>query len=272
MESVFILILVGFFIGVIGTLIGAGGGFILVPILLIFYPNFTAETITAISMAVVAINSLSGSFAYVYAGKVDYKAGLIFAFFTIPGSIIGVYATQYIPIETFNIIFGVLLIGLSLFLITKGGKEQRINAILVNKSGWIHQKITTRMGRSYSYSYDWRLGAGISSAVGFVSPILGIGGGIVHVPALSEWLKFPVHIATATSHFILAIMASVSVLVHIINGNYNDPVILTMVVALILGVIPGAQAGAYLSKILKGKIIIKALAICLGIVGLRILM
>jgi uncharacterized membrane protein YfcA len=44
-----------------------------------------------------------------------------------------------------------------------------------------------------------------------------------------------------------------------------------MVISLIAGVIPGAQMGAYLSKILKGSFIIKALAICLGIVGLRIL-
>lgn len=270
MDSIVVLIIVGFLIGTIGTLIGAGGGFILVPILLLTHPEFSPEIITAISMAVVASNALSGSVAYIRARKVDYKAGLIFAMFTIPGSIIGVYATQYIPRNIFNIIFGILLIGLAIFLLFKGGKEKIVEHP-IQKKGWIEQTIIAKSGHVYHYSYNWRLGAAISSVVGFISPLLGIGGGIVHVPALSEWLKFPIHIATATSHFILAIMATVSVTVHIINGNYNDSFVLTMVISLIAGVIPGAQMGAYLSKILKGSFIIKALAICLGIVGLRIL-
>lgn len=271
METILILILTGMFIGTVGTLIGAGGGFILVPILLIFYPNFSPEVITAISMAIVATNSIFGSFAYAYEKKIDYKAGIVFALFTIPGSIIGVFATQYIPINTFNMIFGILLIGLAVYLAVKGGKEKSTAIISTTKKGWSHQELTVRSGKTYSYAYDWRLGAGISSVVGFISPVLGIGGGIVHVPALSEWLKFPVHIATATSHFILAIMASVSVIVHVVNGNYNDPEILTMVIALITGVIPGSQIGAQFSKKLKGNFIIKILAICLGIVGLKIL-
>ena len=54
----------GLGIGAFGTLIGAGGGFILVPILLIVYPNENTELITSISLAVVFFNALSGSFAY----------------------------------------------------------------------------------------------------------------------------------------------------------------------------------------------------------------
>jgi uncharacterized membrane protein YfcA len=270
MDSVFLLLLIGLFIGTVGTLIGAGGGFILVPILLLIHPEFSPETVTAISMAIVATNSLSGSFAYVRAKKVDYKAGLLFATFTIPGSIIGVYATKYISKELFHFVFGVLLIGLSIYLLLKRAKKQTTEPTISNKKLTKHT-LTTKEGKTYTYSYDWRLGAFLSSVVGFISPVLGIGGGIVHVPALSEWLKFPVHIATATSHFILAIMASVSVVVHIIDGNYHSTYILTLVLSIISGVIPGAQLGAYLSKILKGSSIIKALAICLALVGLRIL-
>lgn len=54
--------LLGFGIGTLGTLIGAGGGFILVPILILFYPDLSPESITAISMAVVAANASVGSF------------------------------------------------------------------------------------------------------------------------------------------------------------------------------------------------------------------
>jgi uncharacterized membrane protein YfcA len=108
--------------------------------------------------------------------------------------------------------------------------------------------------------------------VGFISPLLGIGGGIIHVPAMVNWLKFPVYIATATSHFILAIMATVSVITHAANGNYDDPAVVKMILLLALGVIPGAQLGAYFSHKIKSTVIIKALAICLSVVGIRILL
>ena len=58
------LTLLGFVIGTYGTLIGAGGGFVLVPILLMLYPNESPEIITSISLAVVFFNAMSGSLAY----------------------------------------------------------------------------------------------------------------------------------------------------------------------------------------------------------------
>lgn len=271
MDSIYVLLLTGFLIGVVGTLIGAGGGFILVPILLFVHPEFSTETITGISIAVVACNALSGSFAYVKARKVDYKAGFLFAAFAIPGSILGVYATKHISRDVFNVIFGILLILLAIYLLFKGGKTVS-KSYDESKKGWIKRSLTDKSGTTYTYSFDWRLGSFISTIIGFISPMLGIGGGIIHVPALTEWLKFPVHIATATSHFILAIMATVSVVVHFIDGNYNDTYIATMILYIVIGVVPGAQIGALLSKRLKGKIIVRSLAICLGIVGVRILL
>jgi uncharacterized membrane protein YfcA len=131
--------------------------------------------------------------------------------------------------------------------------------------------LTDNENTTYRYTYNAYTGAALSVMVGYLSPLLGIGGGIIHVPAMVHWLRFPVHIATATSHFILAIMASVSVLVHALQGNYADPYILRMVVWLCIGVIPGAQAGAWLSHKIKGRVIVMALAICLAIVALRLL-
>ena len=269
-ESFVLLVLLGFGIGTLGTLIGAGGGFILVPILILFYPNLTPEEITAISMAVVAANASVGSLAYVKSKRVDFKAGLVFAVATIPGSILGVLTTKHIPKHQFDNIFGVVLILLSIFLFFRGGKKKEVDP---NKkvSGRIHQKIVDKYGETYEYIYNMKYGIILSIFVGFFSPLLGIGGGIIHVPAMVEWLGFPVHIATATSHFILAIMSTVSVIVHYFEGSYNNPLILKMVAALILGVVPGAFLGAYLSRKVKGKIIIKALAVSLMLVGIRII-
>jgi len=271
MENIYLLIVIGFVIGTLGTLIGAGGGFILVPILIIMRPDFTPETITAISMVVVACNAISGSIAYMASKKVDYKAGIIFAICTIPGSILGVLTTEIIPRGIFDIIFGIIMLALAIFLFFHGGEKESIKKPVSARKGWIQQHLTDKWGEHYDYAYNLRLGMLLSVFVGYFSPLLGIGGGIIHVPAMAEWLLFPVHVATATSHFILAIMSTVSVIVHYLQGNYDDPLVVKMVIGIVIGVIPGAQLGAFLSRKINGKYIIKALAVSIGIVGIKIL-
>ncbi len=259
-------------IGIFGTLIGAGGGFVLVPMLILAYPELSAESITAISMAIVAANAISGSVAYSRSGRIDFKAGLLFALFTIPGSILGVLTTQFIPRHLFNILFGILLVALSVYLFFRHNEPNKPIAVDKEQTRWKHRVLVDTAGTKYSYTYNQTRGIIISIVVGYLSPVLGIGGGIMHVPALVQWLQFPVFIATATSHFILAIMATVSVIVHAIKGSYTDPKILHMVIGLTIGVIPGAQIGAWLSHKIKGHTIIRVLAICLGVVGIRILL
>src|ERR1044072_4863398 len=117
MDNIFLLIGIGFAVGTMGTLIGAGGGFILVPILLFTHPLLPPAITTGISIAIVACNAVSGSVAYARAKRIDYKAGLQFALFTIPGSILGVIITRYISQKLFAIFFGALLIILAINLL-----------------------------------------------------------------------------------------------------------------------------------------------------------
>lgn len=273
MDNAFVLLLAGFLIGTVGTLIGAGGGFLLVPLLLFTHPKMTPELVTAVSLVIVACNAISGSVAYARSGRIDYKAGLLFAGATIPGSVLGVFITQFIPVHAFNAVFGLILVALAAFLFFKKRQEQETAAAAQREGKHLTlRELTDSTHVHYSYAYNKYKGILISVAVGFLSPLLGIGGGIIHVPALVHWLKFPVYIATATSHFILAIMATVSVLVHAIQGNYNDPYILHMICWLAAGVIPGAQIGAMLSHKVKGDMIVRSLAVCLALVGLRLLL
>lgn len=65
------------------------------------------------------------------------------------------------------------------------------------------------------------VGIGLSVAVGYLSNLLGIGGGVIHVPAMTYVLHFPVHIATATSQFTLAVMALAGTLVHLATGSLH---------------------------------------------------
>jgi uncharacterized membrane protein YfcA len=96
--------------------------------------------------------------------------------------------------------------------------------------------------------------------VGFVSSFLGIGGGVVHAPLLVAVLGFPTHIATATSHFVLAFMAFVATLTHVVAGTFHHGLGLRRAAALSVGVVAGAQIGARFSERLTGWTIQRLLA------------
>lgn len=272
MASYVWLVLLGLVIGAYGTLIGAGGGFVLVPLLLLLYPTESSDTITSISLAVVFCNALSGSAAYARSRRIDYRAGALFSIATIPGAILGALTTAYIPRHFFNMLLGLILLIGAGFLLWYPPKEQTEPGNAPER-GAVHgftDTIQAKDGGRPPFSFNPSLGIGLSIVVGYLSSLLGIGGGIIHVPALVHLLDFPPHIATATSHFVLAVMALTGTLVHIATGAFHHGVRRT--IALSLGVLPGAQVGAWLSQRVRGEWIMRGLAIALGLVGLRLLL
>lgn len=271
MTSYFWLVLLGFVIGAYGTLIGAGGGFVLVPLLLLLYPAESSDVITSISLAVVFCNALSGSAAYARRGRIDYRAGVLFSIATIPGAILGALTTGYIPRHFFDVLLGLLLLIGAGFLLWSPHKEQikPRNAQEQGANHGLEDGGKAKDGVSHPLSFNPSLGIGLSVVVGYISSLLGIGGGIIHVPMLVHLLNFPAHVATATSHFVLAVMALTGTLVHIATGAFHHGVHRT--IALSLGVLPGAQVGAWLSQRIRDEWIMRGLAIALGLVGLRLL-
>jgi uncharacterized protein len=256
----------GFGTGLYGTLIGAGGGFVLMPILLLLFPKTPPGQLTSVSLAVVFFNALGGSEAYAMMRRIDYKSGLMFAAATIPGAILGALNTSAVPRRLFDAIFGILLVAAAGFLFLRGGED-------VRKIRQYHYHIFRHLveadGLTFDYSFNPLVGIVISFFVGYLSSFLGIGGGIIHVPAMTYFLNFPVHIATATSHFVLAIMAFAGTATHVVAGTFPRNPDLTL--SLSVGVLLGAPVGAYLSNRIHGDWIIRGLALALAVVGIRIL-
>jgi uncharacterized protein len=259
--------LLGFGVGVFGTLVGAGGGFILTPVLLLVYPQSSPALLTAISLIVVFFNAGSGSLAYARMRRIDYRSGAVFALCTLPGSVLGALLADRVSRPGFDVIMGFALTALAWWLVRgrrrpHGGHPDR----------GVARVIVDREGKHYRYHANVRLGAMFSVVVGFVSSFLGIGGGVVHVPLLVTVLGFPTHVATATSHFVLAWMALVATLTHVAAGTFHHGVGLRRAAALSLGVVFGAQLGALLSQRLSGTVIQRLLAIGLLVLGLRLVL
>jgi uncharacterized membrane protein YfcA len=264
--SYVLLALLGFVVGTFGTLVGAGGGFILTPVLLILYPSLSAARITSISLFVVFFNALSGSIAYARLRRIDYRSGARFAIAAIPGSILGALAVHLVPIRAFDAIMAVVLAASALAVI-----RLRPHAERPQPSGaTVERHLVDRLGIGYRYRVPLGRGAFYSVFVGFLSSFLGIGGGVMHVPLLVGVLGFPTHIATATSHFVLVFITGTATLTHLAGGALTVGGGLRRAIALSLGVLPGAQLGARFSQRLAGPSIRRILGFALLALAVRL--
>lgn len=236
--------------GTLGTLVGAGGGFILVPVLLFLYPDMAAVNVTAISLAAVFMNATSGSIAFAKQRKIDYRIGMAFALASIPGAFLGVTLVDRIDRPTFSAIFSAFLFALSLWLIVQP------------------KRITSSEKPSAPTAAPITLGVLISTVIGLISSLLGIGGGILHVPALMGILKMPIHAAIATAQFILLFTAMSGLIVHLWRGTLTEVVHIALPIA--IGAVIGAQLGARLASRIRGPQLVRLMAGVLALVAIRL--
>lgn len=265
-QTALLLVAIGVGVGTFGTLIGAGGGFVLTPILLLLYPHDSAQTLTAISLTAVFFNAASGTAAYARQRRIDYRSGLAFALATLPGAVGGALFVGDVSRRVFDAIMGLVLAALAAWLLAgerwpvpqpRRKLEQRV--------------IVDRQGLTYRYGVSLERGVLYSLGVGFLSSFLGIGGGVIHVPLLVRALGFPTHIATATSHFVLAIMAGTGTVTHVALDSFHHGHGLRRATSLSVGVVAGAQLGARLSLRLRGAAIQWLLAAALLALAARLL-
>ena len=259
----------GVFVGAYGTLVGAGGGFLVVPALLLVLkvpPGIAAGT----SLVVVLFNASSGTLAYARRRLVDWRTALLFAAATVPGSLLGPALVPIIPERIFQGGFGILMILVAAFLAARPLPALRAKppaGFTPAERRQVRRSITDIDGNTHDLAFNPVWGVALSFLVGFLSSILGIGGGVIHVPFLVYALGFPPHLAIATSHATLAVSAGVGVAEHARLGH----VLRTHALPMGLGALIGAQLGAGLSRRLKIPLVIRALALAIALVGLRCL-
>ena len=203
-----LLTLMGFATDVFGVMIGAGGGFVLVPILRIFFdkdPVIVAGT----ALALVALNAMSGTFRYWMMRLVDSRSAYMFAIVAIPGSVIAPFALGKMVSElpgSFDLLFGVMLLGFGLWFAVRkirgGGKgdgKRFSRRRFITPRALRMRFITTKGGSVYRYRFHEPAAVSVNFALGFLSSFFGVGGGFLRTPTLVYLFNFPVRIAAATS-------------------------------------------------------------------------
>ncbi len=206
----------------------------------------------ATSLFAVFMNAFSGTFAYIRQKRVFFKAAIPFAIATFPGAFLGSYVDSYFTGRSFAGLFGAVLVILAAFVYIK------------SKS----QKATQKVFDSENFHFNCRLGIGLSLFVGFISSLLGIGGGIINVPMMIYLLSFPPHVATATSHFILACSSFAGCASNFFYGR----IVWQPAICIGLGAILGAQLGARISKKTKPRSIVILLSAAMCLLGIKLVL
>ena len=252
------LFVIGTTIGGYGTLIGAGGGFLLVPVLLFLYPAEETATVTSLSLAIVALNALSGSVAYARMRRIDYQMAAVLSVTTVPATMLGAAASARLPRYLFEPAFGAVLLALAAFLLWKP----------LSQAAAVRYETDTAVPPPPA---PGRLGMGLplSALVGFVAGLLGIGGSPLQVVVLTHVMHVSVHTAMPTSQFMVLLSSLAGVAMHVWTGHFH--IGLAPVALLGAGALLGAQAGAFLSTRISSDGLVRLMAVALLTVGVKLL-
>lgn len=221
-------------------MVGLGGGFIMVPVLRIFFglsPALAAGT----SLVLVVANSASGTVAYLRQKRVDVKLGLIIAAAGLPGSVIGALLVVRISGIFFDLLFAAFLILAAIDLLARRG-----------------QPTGDRNAADKRPIPAWR-SLPVGFFVGLVSSLFGIGGGVVLLPALLNFSTLPIHAVSATSHFVILLTAPIGLAAHAAQHDVQT----AHAIPLALGGFLGGPVGAALSARLQSPVLLRLISLAL---------
>ncbi|MCR2822989.1 sulfite exporter TauE/SafE family protein [Lederbergia panacisoli] len=262
MLHAFLIFIIALLTGTFGVIIGAGGGFIFVPALLLFF-NMSPVVAAGTGIVVVMINSLSGIIGYAKQHRINYKLGIVLAVGATPGTFIGIWFNRTSPSQIFYLIFSIMILALGLFILFKKAPEENLEIKAEIAASLDDYSSDSDLFKQFKF-YTFLI---VGLLLGVVSGYLGIGGGWLLVPILIYIFGVLPHNATATSLFSLCLYSTIGVMIQINYGNIDWAVVLWGGI----GVLFGAQLGVILSKKLSGKWIVKMLSVILIVVGIQLL-
>jgi uncharacterized membrane protein YfcA len=231
--------------GGFGSLVGIGGGLIIVPLLSIALGHDLKAAIAASLIAVIA-TSLSASPRYIRSGIADRRLGLLLLTAATAGGLTGGLTADLLDGRALALLFGLLLTGVALHMLRQVRRPSVPAPVEPEAagSGFVSSYVEPGSGEVVIYQARRIMpGAGVSFVAGSISGLLGVGGGVINVPTMNVLMQVPIRVATTTSTYMLAATATASVVVYLAAGQL-DPLLAAPVA---LGVIVGARLGARLS-------------------------
>ncbi|WP_257458316.1 sulfite exporter TauE/SafE family protein [Archangium lipolyticum] len=253
--------------GLMGSLLGLGGGLILVPVLTLLLGVDIRYAVGASIVSVIATSSGAAA-AYVRERLTNLRVAMFLELATTAGALTGASLAGVISGRWLYVVFGVVMGYSALAMLGKlrGGRcvagapppDALADRLGLHGSYWDEEA-----GREIPYRVTRPLtGLGLMYAAGTVSGLLGIGSGALKVPAMDLAMGLPLKVSTATSNFMIGVTAAASAGVYFARGDI-DPFIAGPVCA---GVVLGAFTGShFLTKVksswLRGLFVVVLLGV-----------
>lgn len=243
-----ILLLLGVVAAMFGSIVGLGGGIIIVPALLYIAPSLTGSpmdhaTAVGISLSVLVVTALASTMSYSKKKLVDFRSAFLFFITSGPAAVLGAAVTGSLKAGVFQLVFGVFIMFMAGLLIARDYMKP------FTKVWPVKRELVDASGVRHAYSYGTIPALAIGFGVGLISGLFGIGGGSLFVPLMVLLFRFPPHVATATSMFVIFLSAILGSGMHIALGEINW----LLASALIPGAWIGGRLGARIALRMSGK-------------------
>jgi uncharacterized membrane protein YfcA len=234
--------------GVLGTLLGLGGGVILVPFLNLGL-GLPMRAASAVSLVTVIATSSVTSAARGRLRLVNLRLGMILEIFTTVGGFAGIVFVNHFSDRTMEWAFGSILAFVAIVTASRAERRNIIVDLNIDTGAMGGRYYDDEAGREVAYRLKRPpIAFGASFLAGFVST-LGIGGGVLKVPALNIWCGVPLRVAAATSALMIGATAVIGSINYFVRGN----VVAHLAAAAALGVLLGSRAGAAIGARSRSK-------------------
>jgi uncharacterized membrane protein YfcA len=244
----------GVAIGVLGAMLGIGGGALMVPYLTI---AFGVPIHIAIAASIVAVIATSSAASAVYLGNriTNLRLGITLEIATTVGGMLGGLTAISLGRQILTLVFAASLFGTAWAMarrreearaLPREGAEGELGGHFYDPS--LGEQVRYRVHRL-------PLGMGMSLLAGFLSGLLGIGGGVIKVPTMVLGMRVPVKAATATSDFMIGVTAVASAYIYYARGFVDAPITAAVAIGVFLGSLAGARWAPYVRSVVLTRVL-----------------
>jgi uncharacterized membrane protein YfcA len=257
--------------GFIGSLLGLGGGLVVIPMLTLALKVDIRYAIGASIVSIIATSSGAAA-AYVRERMTNLRVAMVLEVATTLGALTGGYLAGRIAGRWLFVVFGVVMACSAVMMLRKrrnaasdeGEGTPWANYLRLNGSYY-----DAALGKEVPYRViRARLGLALMYVAGMMSGLLGIGSGVLKVPAMDLGMRLPIKVSTATSNFMIGVTAAASAGLYFARGDIN-PFIAGPVAA---GILVGAMIGARVMGRLQNALIRYVFVVVLLIVSAQMLL
>jgi uncharacterized membrane protein YfcA len=228
--------------GIFGALLGIGGGVFLVPFLVTAL-GLSFPLARGISLATVVATSSAVSAATGGRGLVNVRLAMLLQVATATGGLSGSLTSRIVSERALSALFALVMLLVAGVMLARINRRNLTAGVQVDPGllgGYVHDP---ELGHTVAYRVR-RLPVAVlvSFLSGNVSSLLGIGGGVVMVPALNSWCGIPMRVAAATSAFMIGVTATAALPLYWAHGE----ILPHLAAAGVLGVLAGSRIGIQL--------------------------